>query len=56
MMLLEYTNFVHDNQINLIHLHHLLDIPIYDLAIHDKDLFDYRNIAMLILDHDYNYQ
>jgi hypothetical protein len=56
MMLLEYTNFVHDNQINLIYQNRLQDIPIYDLAIHDKDLFDYKNIAKLIRDLDYNYQ
>jgi hypothetical protein len=56
MMLLEYTNFGLDNRINLIYLCHLQDIPIYDLAIHDKDLFDYKNIAKLILDLDYNYQ
>ena len=55
MMLLEYTNFAHDNQIDLIYRYHP-DIPIYDLAIHGKDLFDYKNIAKLIPDHDYNYQ
>mgnify|MGYP000350837105 CR=1 FL=1 len=55
MMLLEYTNYVHDSQINLIDQYHHLDNPTYDLAIHDRDLFDYKNIAKLIQDLDGNY-
>ena len=53
---LEYTNSELDNRINLIFQHHLRDIPIHVQAKHDKGLFDYRNIAMLILDLDCNYQ
>ena len=52
----ECTNSVLGNRTDLNGRHHPRDIPIYDLAKHDKGPFDYKNIAKLIQDRGYSYR